>query len=156
MNRQIVSSATAQATRNNPELAGLQVNAMSFLSDTKNSDTTSTDTYKDKLLKLIPAEAIAAYLSLIGIVSSSANGSSANAWMWVIFVVALVGTPLYLWRLQGVTAPVQLVLSTVSFAVWGFSLGGPFTQYGWYHMWIGSVILIAFTFLIPPIVGKTS
>lgn len=125
------------------------------LAATGASDTLSADDYKDKLLKQIPAEAIAAYLTLDGVIRSSAHGSAIAAWLWVAFFVGLTGTPLYLWRLQSVTSPVQLSVSTVSFALWVFALGGAFARYSWYNSWYASVVLVSFTFLVPALLGKS-
>jgi hypothetical protein len=154
MRRQIVSYSNAATQLNKAEFKSLDADTKTFVADSTKSDTTSVDDYKDKLLKHIPAEAVAAYLTLDGIIRSSTQGTSLKTWLWVAFAVGLVGTPLYLWRLQSVNDPVQLSASTASFVIWVFALGGAFAQYNWYHSWMASVVLVAFTFLVPLVLGQ--
>lgn len=153
MRRQIVVAPEATRFRSTsgidqePRIAGA-------LSDTQASDQATPDDYKDRLLKHIPAEAVAVYLTLDGIIRSSAGANEIKVWLWIAFSLGLVGTPLYLWRLQSVTRPLQLTVSTISFAIWVFAIGGPFGLYGWYEAWIASVVLVGFTFLIPLFLGQ--
>jgi hypothetical protein len=107
-----------------------------------------SDSYSDRLLKYIPPEVIALYLTLVGIVSASANNDT-NALRWGVLGFCLVGTPLYLWRVAKVRKALQLIISTVGFAVWAFSLGQPFSSYGWYQPIYSALLLPAYTFLIP-------
>lgn len=107
------------------------------------------DDYKSRLLKYIPAEIIAVYLTMDGVVKSAAAQLSVAQIEWVIFVILLVATPLYLWRIAGVTKIVQLCVSTISFAVWVFTLGGPFAFTTWYHPAFGALLLPLYTFLLP-------
>jgi hypothetical protein len=153
MRRQIVVAPEAQRFRRevgidqDPGVAG-------SLRDTQASDQVTPDDYKDRLLKHIPAEAVAVYLTLDGIIRSSAEGNQLEVALWIAFGLGLVGTPLYLWRLQGVARSLQLVVSTLSFAIWVFALGGPYAQYNWYEPWIASVVLVGFTFVIPLFLGQ--
>ena len=153
MRRQIVSTADTARARAEPGLATADPGTGRVPASTGTSDATTPDDYKAKLLKLIPAEAVAAYVTLDGIIRSSASGNGRLVGLWVAFAVGLIGTPLYLWRLQGVTLPVQLAISTVSFAIWVFAVGGAFALYGWYQPWIASVVLVAYTFLVPGLIG---
>ena len=106
-----------------------------------------TDGYATRLLKYMPSEVIALYLTLTSLVRSSAG---AGLWLdWLIFAVGVVATPLYLWRLQKVRKPLQLVISTGAFVVWAFALGAPFAQLTWYAPVYGGVLLSMYTFLIP-------
>jgi hypothetical protein len=152
--RQIVTYQEAAATENAPEFKQLDEGTQKFLASTAKSDTASVDDYKDKLLKHIPAEAVATYVTLDGIIRSSTQGDSLKVWLWVAFAVGLVGTPLYLWRLQGVNAPLQLSVSAASFILWVFAVGGAFSLYSWYHSWFASVALVGFTFLVPVVLGQ--
>lgn len=153
MRRQIVSAAAA--TKNVTEVDVPEA-LMPTVSNTKVADGLSPDDYKDKLLKHIPAEAIAVFLTLTGVIASSATGTGLTIGLWVAFALGVLGTPGYLWRLQGVTDPLQLGVSTVSFVAWALATGAPFTLYGWYNdnPWIGPSFMVAYTFLIPLILGK--
>lgn len=48
------------------------------------------------------------------------------------FIILLIITPIYIWRVTTVTelppAVSQIIISTLLFAVWLFALGGPFTN----------------------------
>jgi hypothetical protein len=98
------------------------------------------------VLKLIPSEVVAVFVFLQGILP--------EALMPHLVVSAfLVGiTPLYLRFAMGVRSGPQLLVSTVSMAVWIYALGqGPvrFLEAPWYEPWYGSVVLALWT-LIPP------
>ncbi|MBE0674784.1 MAG: hypothetical protein IH591_08995, partial [Bacteroidales bacterium] len=53
---------------------------------------TQSDSYYNRLMKLIPAEAVAFYLALDGIASNMADR---NIILWVVFFVSVAGTWLY-------------------------------------------------------------
>jgi hypothetical protein len=113
------------------------------------------DDYKTKLMKYIPAEVIGLYVALEGIVKSSATDGRQEAY-WFIFVVGLIVTPLYLWRIGKVDKSVQLLISTLAFAVWVFALGGPFESLDWYrsHRLYPALTLPIYTFLVAMINPK--
>jgi len=107
------------------------------------------DDYTNRLLKYIPAESVALYLTLQGIILSGANASRSIAWLWVVLSIGIIGTPLYLWRITKVSKAVQLAVSTAAFIVWVFALGGAFSSLSWYEPFIGSLALVIFTFFAP-------
>jgi hypothetical protein len=107
-----------------------------------------TQTYQDKIVKLIPTEIVGAYMVLAGIIPAP----YVKLWTLIISIVLLIFTPLYLWRVSGVANTAQLIVSTISFAVWVYSLGGPFAAWGLYQPFISSVILVLWTVAIPVIV----
>jgi hypothetical protein len=109
------------------------------------------DDYPAKLMKYIPGEVVSLYVALEAVVKTSAtNPAQAHGAYWFIFSVCLIGTPLYLWRLGKVHKSVQLLISTVAFAVWVFALGGPFDGWAWYetHRLYPALTLPIYTFLI--------
>ena len=107
-----------------------------------------TQAYQDKIVKLIPTELVGAYMVLAGIIPAS----SAKVGTLVVSIALLILTPLYLWRISKVTNVVQLVVTTISFAVWVYSLGGPFAAWGIYQSYIASIVLILWTLIIPVVV----
>lgn len=108
--------------------------------------TTRSDSYSERLVKYIPSEVVALYISLQAI----AHSSDPDWWLpWVIFGVGLIGCPLFLWRVLGVSKKVQLVLSSVAYLVWVFALGGPFAALAWYKPIYGALLLPIVTFAIP-------
>lgn len=107
------------------------------------------DTYRDRLFKYIPGEIVALYFGLREALERSSHVP--HALQWVVFAFCLVATPVYLRRVQHVTAWRQLAISTVSFAVWVFALGGPFATFGWYQPVYGALLLPVFTFFVAAI-----
>ena len=106
------------------------------------------DDYTDMLLKLIPAEVVAVWVTVSGIIASASN---VPAWLpWVVATVMLVLTPLYLRRVAKITKLRQVVLSTIAFVIWIFSLGGaPFEVLtGGNHLY-GAMLLPIYTFAVP-------
>ena len=98
------------------------------------------------LLKLIPSEVVAVFIFLQGVLPE------AFVPHLVVSVILVIITPLYLRFAMGVRSRSQLVLSTISMAVWIYALGqGPvrFLSAPYHEPWYGSVALALWT-LIPP------
>lgn len=111
------------------------------------------DDYQSRLLKYIPAEVIAVYLTLDSILRSARDQIPLQLWLWIIFAVLLVGTPLYLWRVSKVTKKRQLIISTIAYALWVFTLGGAFASQAWYRPVYGALLLPLYTFFVPVLSG---
>jgi hypothetical protein len=115
---------------------------------------TKSDDYSSQLIKLIPAEVVAVFLTIDAIIKSS-NDAFPHIAYWVIFVLLVAGTYLYmLWvaKLPPLPKPrVQAVLATVSFIVWVFAIGGPFSYShpSWYMPIYGAILLPLYTFFGP-------
>jgi hypothetical protein len=107
------------------------------------------DDFQGRLLKYIPTEVIAVYVLLDGMLRSAAPGLPIPVIRWVVFFALLAGTWLYLRRVEKVSKLQQLLISTVAFAVWVFSLGGPFSAFTWYSPVYGAILLPLYTFSIP-------
>ena len=117
-------------------------------------DNKDTDSYFEKLIKYIPADIVAAYVAIDGILK---QGSNDPLWLtWAVFISLLALTPLYVCYMK--TDPpgfvssktFHWVASTFAFAVWVFALGGPFAvTFVWYKPIFGSVLLILTTLLLP-------
>jgi magnesium-transporting ATPase (P-type) len=101
--------------------------------------------YQDRLLKLIPSEIVGAYIFLQGVIPQA----YARWGTTVVAFILLVMTPLYLNRIQKVKRADQVMITTISFVVWLYSLGGPFQFWGLYEAWISSVILVLWTLAVP-------
>jgi len=107
------------------------------------------DGYLSRLVKYIPSEVIAIYLTLEGIVKASEQRTNAPLF-WCIFLFCLGGTWLWLRRIGKVERRSQILLSILAFAVWVFSIGGPFALYpSWYNPLYPALLLPACTFTIP-------
>jgi len=105
--------------------------------------------YKDRLLKLIPSEIIAAYMVLAGIIPLT----SAKWGTLIVSIILLILVPFYLWKIHNVTRTSQIIITSISFVVWIYSLGGPFQFWNVYKPWIGSVILVLWTLIVPLVIN---
>lgn len=108
----------------------------------------AADGYFDRLFKYIPAELVAGYIFVMGIVKQLTDQKEILLLHWSLFTVFCLLTPLYLWKVQKVTKLSQLALSLLSFTVWVFALGGPFTMTRWYNPLYGYILLPVFTIVI--------
>ncbi len=115
-----------------------------------------TQQFSDKLVKFIPTEIIGAYMVLAGFLGFG-PGTNLNTsdhmqgiLIQVVFFIFLVLTPVYLWKISNVTNKMQLLIATGSFAVWVYTLGGPFDVWNLYNSDISSVTLVIWS-LIPPL-----
>lgn len=114
------------------------------------------DDFKTKLVKCIPAEIVAAFVTVDGIIRTAAQPLTII--YWIIFIILLILTPLYTLRVTTEPgkppAKIQTLVSTISFIVWVFALGGPFGYLSWYKPLYGALLLPIYTVAIPIIVGR--
>lgn len=113
------------------------------------------DDYLTIIIKYIPSEVVALYITLYGIASAAKTQIPFNLIIWLIFVLGVLGTVLYLWRVAKIDDSLQIIISTVAFGVWVFALGGPFSSLSWYHPVYGALLLPIYTFFIPILVGRS-
>jgi|SRR5882762_10481297 len=142
MGRQIITERDLQRARTTRQGAG------QIASGSAGSVEEKADSYGDRLIKNIPAEVLALYVFLSGVLHAAAD---APPWLhWAVFVALLIGTPFYLKNVQKVEKLKQRLLSTGAFAVWVFSLGaqGPFAMLAWYRPVYGALLLPLYTFAI--------
>jgi len=108
------------------------------------------DSYFSRLLKLIPSEVIALYLVGRGVIPE-AERSPLAAWAAIcllgVIAVRAVGT-------RGGTnrLPVQwaaVAIAAGSFVVWVYSMGDAFKAYGLYEPYLGSLLVLSWTFFVP-------
>ena len=120
-------------------------------------DSKVTDSYFEKLVKFIPADILAAYLAISGITASN----DPPLWLtWGIFGVLLALTPLYVCLVK--TDPPGIawsktfhwVTACLAFSAWVFAMGGPFATLVFYKPYLGSVVLILTTLIIPVLEGQ--
>jgi hypothetical protein len=113
------------------------------------------ESYFEKLLRYIPADIVAGYVALNGMISADV-GNSASL-QRIVFGVLLVLTPLYTCYLK-TTPPGSIpekvfpcLTAAFAFSVWVFALGGPFSAQWplWYKPVYGSLALILTTLALP-------
>lgn len=114
--------------------------------DTTTINVEGKDDYFNRLLKYIPAEIVGLYLTLVNIISTQSDTKRIS---WFVFGICLALTPLYLWRVLKVLKSTQLIISTLSFVVWAYALGGPFKESGLFSNTFAAVLLPIYTVLIP-------
>ena len=110
----------------------------------------SLNFYLDRLLKMIPAEVVSLYLVGSGLIPQ-AQAVGLTAWA----VVCLVGVVIV--RAYGTadraqnkpTDWVHVAISCVAFVIWVYSVGGPFTAFDLHVPYLGSLLVLAWTFFMP-------
>ena len=106
--------------------------------------------YLDRLMKLIPAEVVGLYLIGAGFIP---EGQSVALVVWAcvglagVVVVRAYGTADAASALP--TDWVHVAISCVAYAIWVYTLGGPFAAYHLYLPWVGSVMVLVWTFFSP-------
>jgi hypothetical protein len=110
--------------------------------------------YKERLVKLIPSEIVAAYLTLSGlIIGSSTNnpGEKNELALWIIIGILLVITPFYLKKISGVNKTEQILFSTIGFFIWALATCSPYDEKILELPFdiVISIVLILYTLLIP-------
>jgi hypothetical protein len=122
----------------------------------KATEIPKADDYLEQVVKYIPTEIVAGFIAISGITKAITDVPLAV--QWVIFGVLLILTPLYTWRVStdpkiGISVS-QLVIATVAFLLWVFTLGGPFSTLSWYMPYYGAIASVLFTLFIPVIIGR--
>ncbi len=106
--------------------------------------------YLDRLLKLIPAEVLSLYLVGIGIIPKD---KATPLIVWGFFCLIAVGIVKAYGTsdsARGIKADmIHVTLSMIAFVIWMYSMGGPFAYYNLYESYIGSLLILAFTFIVP-------
>ena len=117
-------------------------------------DSKPTDSYGEKLLRYIPADIVAAWVALTGILAQAA--ADVPVWLsWAVLGALLALTPFYVCFVK--TDPAGLAISKtfhwvtacLAFVSWVFAMGGPFATLAWYKPVFGSVLLVIVTLVIP-------
>lgn len=145
MGRQIRTSKMAVAS-NGGALPSMPASAAKAI-----AETIPPDKYTDRVLKYIPADIIAIYITLMGIADASLNNETWKVWLpWAIFGSVLALTPVYLVRVAKISARVQVAIATGAFVVWAVSLGSPFDQHHiqWFEPVLPALLLPFYTFVV--------
>lgn len=110
-----------------------------------------------RVLKLIPAEVIALYQGVHGVVDGAAKSDpgARDFLVWLPWVGLALVLFVRAWGTRDATGSwktVQwgaVIIAAVSFAVWVISLGHVIAPWGAVEPWAGSVALLVWPFLIP-------
>ena len=106
--------------------------------------------YLERLTKLIPGEVVALYVGGSALIEPDRH--------WLLLIWSLVGlVALVALRTVGTRDPATgkgpqwtaITLSIISYAIWIYTLGGPFAAFGIHDPTIGRLLVMGWTFFIP-------
>lgn len=119
------------------------------------NQTVPDDSYRERLIKYVPAETLALFVALYGItyyISGSEDWFPLMA-RWIL-IAGILGTAGYLWQAEGVTDIVQITISVTGFILWAAALAVvPVTSLPYYNAAAAAVLLVLWIFLAPLIDG---
>jgi hypothetical protein len=120
------------------------------------------DDYLSKITKLVPAEVVTLFITLDGIFRTTDHKPPAAVY-WIVFVVIALATYPYMLRVTRLEplkgGRLQAALAVLSFLLWGFAIGGPFTypeRPEWDLPVYSAVLLPLYTFLVPLLFTQNS
>ena len=118
------------------------------------TDHGSTTNYRDRLLKLIPSEIVAAYITLQGLIQGLGINENKDKLLLVVIGILFLLTPFYLVKVSLVTKKGQIFISTIGFLVWVFTttnFTAPYDKLFWEipTAFIASLVFILFTLISP-------
>ncbi|MEH2457497.1 hypothetical protein [Nostoc sp.] len=119
------------------------------------------DTYFDRVVKYIPTDVVALWVTVTGLIKGSKDVPT-DTLLWITFAFGIFLT--VAWTLKTTGEPkkppaiTQTAISTGAFIVWVFALGEPFatTFQGFYKPLYGSLLMIAYTSIVPLIIPPES
>jgi hypothetical protein len=106
--------------------------------------------YFDRLFRLIPSEVVSLYLVGSGLIP---NEEHIGLLLWsIVCLVAIVVS-----RTIGTADPKRrsppqlgaVAISSISFVIWVYALGGPFRSYNLHIPWLSSLLVLGWTFFVP-------
>jgi len=109
------------------------------------------NSYLDRLMKLLPGEVIAFYLVGIGLIPTGQN-IWVTIWALVCLIAVIVVKALGTADAVAQKPPdwVHVGISTISYLIWIYTLGGgPFAVLGVYVPFVGSLLVLIWTFFVP-------
>ena len=119
-------------------------------------DVKTQDEYIQKTTKLIPAEALALYLTVSGQIKAfdvSDDALQRYITLGAAVFIGMVVVPFVLYKLKHVRSGMHYVISVVAFALWVFNAQydrlPSISDYDSLNVAIGSIVLLIFTFMAP-------
>ena len=113
--------------------------------------------YTDRLVKLVPAEFVTAYVAISQSVQDELD--LRQPVLLAVFILFVLVIPLYLQRVTEVTNRIQIAVTTASFVVWAYALGdafqpGTLIHLNMYSSAVASVLLVVWTTVTPVFVKE--
>lgn len=119
-------------------------------------DVKTQDEYIQKTTKLIPAEALALYLTVSGQIKAfdvSDDAIQRYITLGAAVFIGLVVVPFVLYKLKHVRSGMHYAISVLAFALWVFNAQydrlPSISDYDSLNVAIGSIVLLIFTFMAP-------
>jgi hypothetical protein len=106
--------------------------------------------YLERLMKMIPTEVVGLYIVGSGVIPEN---RPVVLVIWTI--LCLIGVFVMRMRLtedrekKKPTDWIHVAISSVAFVIWVYTVGGPFKVYNLYEPFIGSLMVLGWTFFIP-------
>jgi len=111
---------------------------------------TKASSYTDRILKLVPAEFIAAYLAIHNAAASTELDEGRKFYIYLVSsLILFVILPVYSWLVLQITSVRQTIASCVSFVIWVVSMGGLLETYAWYLPLYATIAIIIWTVAAP-------
>jgi len=109
------------------------------------------DEYRDRLIKYIPTDVVALYLTLTGLVKLLPPKAPTQTVGWFLFVLILFISVPWQRQVAKITKWQQVFIGSVAFVIRAISLGDPFASawQSWYYPAYGTMAVALYTFLIP-------
>ena len=106
--------------------------------------------YLDRLLKMIPGEGVGAYLVGSGFVPTD-QPIVLVAWTMICLIGVILMKAFGTADARSNLPPdwIHVAVSGVAFLIWVYTLGGPFAVFGLYAPFVGSLLVIAWTYFLP-------
>jgi len=122
------------------------------MSDVKNqAQKLELSVFVQNLVKLVPIEFVAMFAVIKGIIPAGTDPVA----VWVVFAILAVLVPFYFIFAMKVGDFGQIILTTLAFPIWVFTVGGlPLEALTWYAPWMTSVALALFTLVPPMFLGQ--
>jgi hypothetical protein len=116
-------------------------------------DETKYDNYYSQMLKLVPADITAVYLCLQSLILQGVSNENARLYFSCgICILLLIVLPFYL-KIKGkVTVNRQIIITEIALIIWMIAIGSPLDSIkfdGFTAKFIGSLLLVLFTFIAP-------
>jgi hypothetical protein len=110
--------------------------------------------YWDRIKDLIPTEVSALYIAGVGVIPKA---ETVGILVWAVVCLGLVVLVIARQTQTADRRPgtryttdwAHVVISSVSFVIWVYALGGPFAAFGWHVAWIGALTMLFWTFVVP-------
>ena len=116
---------------------------------------TEASSYTDRILKLVPAEFVAAYLAIHNAIASTEMDEGRQFEVSLASSLLLLAIlPFYSDRILGIRSKRQNVAAAISFMIWVISLGGVLESFAWYLPVYSTIAIIIWTLAAPLLVTR--